>query len=105
MIFMSKTVAVFIVTIVLVIALHAFRAWQPTNIKGRIFSGNGEVHVLAVKGTDSVKTTSQNGQFTVVVKPGSWKVLIGTSASSSDMSMTVDVAEGRTMDLGVIKIY
>jgi hypothetical protein len=102
---MSKTVAVFIVTIVLVIALHAFRAYQPSNIKGRIFSGNGEIHVLAIKGKDSVKTMSSDGQFSLKVKPGSWQVLIGTSASTSNMFMTLDIAEGKTTDLGVIRLY
>ncbi len=102
---MSKTVAVFIVTIVLVIALHAFRSLGTSNIKGRVISRGGGVHVWAVRGSDSIKVSAQNGFFTLPVKPGSWKVLVGKQMPWPDMGMTVDVPEGQTTDLGIIRLY
>ena len=102
---MSKTVAVFIVTIILVIALHAFRSMEASGIKGRIYSREGEIHVWAVRGTDSLKATAQNGQFSFSVKPGQWKVLVGAHLPLTDMAMSVDVQEGKTLDLGIIRLY
>jgi hypothetical protein len=101
---MSKTVATFIGVVLTVSGLHAFRAMQKSNITGTIISPDAPVWVYAINGRDSLKTRVTNGKFQFTVKPGSWKVLIENSKLFNDEAKKVDVEEGRTMDLGTIRL-
>ena len=64
------------VIVTVVASLHAFRAMQQANIRGKVMEANGVVSVLATNGIDSVGTTPINGVFSLVVKPGNWKVFV-----------------------------
>jgi hypothetical protein len=101
---MSKTVAVFIGVVLMVIVLHAFRAMHASNITGKIITLQKAVWVYAVNGKDSLKTIVSNGSFKLTVKPGSWKVLVSNSKLMPSEGQTVDVREGATMDIGTITL-
>jgi hypothetical protein len=100
---MSKTVATFIAVVLVVIALHAFRAMQQTNITGKVISDAKNVCVYLINGNDSLKTRVNAGHFKLTVKPGSWKVLIDDNKMMIDEGL-VEVREGSTLDLGIIRL-
>lgn len=100
---MSKTVATLIGVVLMVIALHAFRAMKQSNITGKVVSGDKAVWVHLIGEDDSLKTRVTEGQFKFTVKPGSWKVLIENSKLLIDEGL-VEVEEGSTLDLGTIRL-
>jgi hypothetical protein len=100
---MSKTVATFIAVVLVVIALHAFRAMQQSNITGKVITDARNVWVYLINGNDSLKTRVHEGHFKLTVKPGSWKVLIDNNKRFIDEGL-VEVQEGSTLDLGTIRL-
>lgn len=102
---MSKTVAILIGVVSVIVALHAFRAMQESNITGKIFSPRGSsVWVYAINGKDSLRTMVSGGKFRLTVKPGSWKVLVANSDLLMSEGMMVEVEKGSTLDIGTIKL-
>lgn len=101
---MKKTVATFIGVIVMVVALHAFKAMQESNITGKIIPENGAAQVLAIKGQDTVKAIPANGIFVFKVSPGTWQISIDAKEPMNDVKMEVLATDGKTMDLGDINL-
>jgi len=100
---MDKTVATFIGVVSVVVGLHASRAMNQSNITGKVSSEERDsVWVYAVNGKDSLKTMVNNGQFRFKVKPGEWRVIVTKSHIDSEEGKTVEVSEGRTLDMGTI---
>jgi hypothetical protein len=100
---MSKTVATLIGVVMVVIVLHAFRAMKQSNITGKVVTKYNSVWVHLIGENDSLKTKVTDGQFKFTVKPGSWKVLIEHSKLLIDEGL-VEVQEGSTLDLGIIRL-
>lgn len=100
---MSKTVATLIGVVLIVIVLHAFRAMQQSSITGKVDSDEQKVWVYLINGNDSLKARVIEGSFRFTVKPGSWKVMIDDSNVMIDEGL-VEVEEGRTLDLGTIRL-
>lgn len=99
---MDKTVATLIGVVSVVVGLHATRAMNQSNIKGKVTSGRDSVWVFAVNGKDSLKTMVSNGQFRFKVKPGEWRVIVTKSHADTYEGKKVEVSEGHTLDMGTI---
>lgn len=99
---MDKTVATFIGVVCVVVGLHASRAMRQSNITGKVSSEKDSVWVFAVNGKDSLKTMVSNGQFRFKVKPGAWRVTVTKKHPIDEGGQTVEVSEGRTLDMGTI---
>jgi len=98
---MDKTVATLIGVVSVVVGLHASRAMHQSNITGKVSSERDSVWVYAVNGKDSLKTLVSNGQFRLKVKPGAWRVTVKNHTTNEE-EQTVEVSEGRTLDMGTI---
>lgn len=99
---MDKTVATFIGVVCVVVGLHASRAMHQSNITGKVSSERDSVWVFAVNGKDSLKTMVSNGKFRFKVKPGAWRVTVTKKHPDDVGGQTVEVSEGRTLDMGTI---
>lgn len=102
---MKKAGVTLFVIVTVVATLHAFRAMQQANIKGKVIEANGVVSVLATNGIDSVGATPENGVFSLPVKPGNWKVYVNARTPYRNVMMNVPVYEGNTIDLGIIRLH
>lgn len=100
---MSKTVATLIGVVLIVIVLHAFRAMHESNITGEVISEDNKVWVHLINGEDSLKTIVTRGHFKCKVKPGSYKVMVQNNELMVDEGQ-VEVIEGNTLDLGIIRL-
>jgi hypothetical protein len=58
--------------------------------------------VLAVSGSDSVRAISEDGQFALMVNPGTWKVIVA-GKENSVICDHVEVSEGKKTNLGEIR--
>ena len=99
---MDKTVATFIGVVSVVVGIHASRAMHQTNRTGKVSSERDSVWGYAVNGKDSLKTMVSNGHFRFKVKPGAWRVTITKNHEDNEGGQTVEVSEGRTLDMGTI---
>lgn len=103
---MKKSVITFIAIVLMVITLHAFRAMQQPTITGKIVPSNGATKVWAINGNNLLKVEPTNGLFKIAAGPGQWKVMVQASAPYRDFSIpaAVQVQEGKTLDLGEIRL-
>jgi hypothetical protein len=101
---MKKAGMTLFIIVAIVATLHAFRAMQQANIKGRVREAAGVISVFATNGIDSVGTTPVNGVFSLIVRPGNWKVLVNTRTPYRNVMLNVPVYEGNTIDLGLIRL-
>ena len=102
---MNKTGATTLIIIIVVVAtLHAFRATEEANIKGWVVQSGGSATVLATNGIDSVTTGTVNGFFSLLVKPGNWKIHVNGRHSKRHYFVNVPVYEGKIIDLGQIRL-
>jgi hypothetical protein len=100
-----KTVWVLISVIIVVIALHAFRAAQRSGISGRINPSDAGQMVFAVHGADTVKLIPSNGSFLLEARPGLYKLIVDAKEPYKDVLMeNVEVVNGKTTDVGEIKL-
>lgn len=76
-----------------------------TVIKGRVDPINAAVEVWAISGSDSLKAGVEDGTFTINGKPGVYKVVVIAKVPYKDVIKDdVQVANGNTTDLGVIRL-
>lgn len=102
---MKKTIATLIVIIIAVASLHAVRVMQQSSITGKVSPSDGAEVIVAINGTDSLKVKpNDDGGFSFIVKPGSWKVWVDARNPYKDATLDADVKEGQTADLGEIKL-
>lgn len=101
---MKKTFATLVAIIIAVAGLHAFRAMQPSMIRGTVYPVYGVSEVYAIHGTDSTRIKPGNGTFTFTIKPGSWKLFINAREPLKDVVLDVVVKEGQTNNLGQINL-
>lgn len=104
---MPKTVLTLLITIVAVVTLHAFKAYQTPVIAGRVFPHDAAERILVVSGVDSVLGhTDSKGNFSVNVKPGSWKVVIeGKGDYKNRVMENVQAKEGVGSNFALITLY
>jgi hypothetical protein len=104
---MQKTVLTLLITIAVVVCLHAFKAYQQPVISGRVFPKDAAAKVIVVNGTDSLTgRTDRDGKFSVNVKPGTWKLIIQGKQPYKDRIMEKVLAkEGGGSDIALIPLY
>ena len=102
---MKKTFVLLLVTIGMIVGLHAFRFTDESSITGKVNPPDGVVSVSAGNGSDSVRSNPTEGIFTLIVKPGAWKVFIDAKEPFKDIILDkVEVKEGQRTDLGEIRL-
>jgi hypothetical protein len=91
--------------IAVVIGIHAERLLHSGSIEGRISPSMGSPSVIAVKGNDSVKVTSNNGHFGMELQPGDWKLIFAIKELNGiPIEKNVQVLEGQRINLGEIRL-
>jgi len=102
---MKKIVITLCVAFAAFIALSAFTNLAGTSIHGTITPADGAKKVWAVNGTDSVSVTPVSGNFSLDVKPGTWKLKVEAASPYKDAVVeNIVVTEGQSADAGDIKL-
>jgi len=104
---MKKIVITLCIAFAGFIALSAFtnRINIATSIHGTVTPADGAKKVWAINGTDSVSATPVAGNFSIDVKPGTWKVKVEAASPYKDAVVdNVVVTEGQSFDAGEIKL-
>jgi hypothetical protein len=96
----------FLMVMGLVLGMLAFTFIKNGGIQGKVSPADGAAQVLAVSGTDTLKTEINNGSFTFsAVKPGTYTVWVKAKAPYKDTSVeNVAVVDSATTDVGEIKL-
>ena len=85
--------------------IHSFKIMQSGFINGKVYPSDNIESVVAVNGTDSVKVTSENGYFALMVKPGIWKVIVDAKQPYKNIIQeNVEVSGGKNIDLGEMRL-
>jgi hypothetical protein len=88
-----------------VIGIHAERLLHNGTVEGRISPIHSSPSVMAIRGNDSIKITSQNGHFGVDLQPGDWKLIFALKEfNGSSTEKKVQVLEGQRVNLGEIRL-
>ena len=91
--------------IAVVIGIHAERLLHSGSIEGRISPSAGSPSVIAVRGNDSVKITSNNGHFGMELQPGDWKLIFAIKELNGiPIEKNVQILEGQRINLGEIRL-
>jgi hypothetical protein len=91
--------------IAVVIGIHAERLLHNGSIEGRIIPAMASPSVIAVRGNDSVKVTSNNGHFGMELQPGDWKLIFAIKELNGlPTEKNVQVLEGQRINLGEIRL-
>ncbi len=103
---MKKTMVTLVVVCSSIIMLHAFRTLQDSGIKGAIRPADASVSsVWAISGVDTIKTQPVKGNFILVAKPGTWKLVVNaTGPYKEGIIEAVIVNNGQFTDVGEIKL-
>ena len=100
-----KNGATLTATILLVAAFHSFRNSQAGTIGGTIVPADGAVYVWAFQNRDTAKVVPENGQFTLPVANGVWKVIVDAKDPYKDVLIeNVQVNDGKETNLGEIRL-
>ena len=94
------------VLVIILLSLFTFAALPGGSIKGTISPPDGATQVWAISATDTLKTTISSGAFEIPdVKSGTYKVMIDAADPYKDVTKDgIQVTDGRTTDLGEIKL-
>jgi hypothetical protein len=91
--------------IIAVIGIHAERLLHNGTIEGRISPAAASPSIIAVRGTDSVRVSSNNGHFGTDLRPGDWKLIFALKEYNSiPTEKKVQVLEGQRINLGEIRL-
>jgi hypothetical protein len=91
--------------IIVVIGIHAERLMHNGSIEGRISPAKASQSVIAVRGNDSVKVTSNDGHFGMELQPGEWNLIFAVNEYNGfHGTKTVQIREGKHVNLGEIKL-
>ncbi|MFI5451301.1 carboxypeptidase regulatory-like domain-containing protein [Pedobacter sp. UC225_61] len=88
------------------LGLFAFGSIKEGGIQGKVTPAEGAKEVVAVAGTDTLKSQISNGAFVFSnVKKGTYTVWVKANAPYKDASVeNVAVTDSATTDLGEIKL-
>lgn len=88
------------------LGLFAFNAVNEGGIKGKIIPANGAKEVVAVMGTDTLRSEINNGTFLFShIKKGNYTIWIKANAPYKDASVqNVAVVDSVTTDVGEIQL-
>jgi len=98
---MKKSVLLCGILAASVAGLFAFTTSQ-TGISGKVTPQDGAETVWAI-GTDSTKGMINSGNFSIQVKPGSYKVIVDAKDPYKDVTLeNLEVRDGQPLDVGEI---
>jgi len=98
---MKKNILSYGIIAASVAGLFAFTSAQ-TGISGKVTPQDGAETVWAI-GTDSTKGTISSGNFSIQVKPGTYKVFVDAKDPYKDVTLeNLEVREGQPLDVGEI---
>ncbi|OLY92384.1 hypothetical protein SAMN05444008_11636 [Cnuella takakiae] len=88
------------------IALFSFKPHTASSLKGKIAPAESVGTVWAIAGTDSLKTSAIEGEFSFAeIKPGTYKIVAEAKAPYKNLEKEgVEVKEGETTDLGTLML-
>ncbi len=102
---MKNAIVQLCLVVLVITGIHAMRLIKANTINGKVSSPDALQFAWAVNGNDSVIVAANNGNFSLKVKPGIWKVLLHTKSPYKNMVIShVIVSEGRSTDLGDIRL-
>jgi hypothetical protein len=94
-----------VLIIVVVIGIHAERILHNGFVEGRISPVIPNSSVIAVRGNDSLKISSQDGHFGMNLQPGDWKLIFASrKINSIPMEKNIQVVEGQRVNMGEIRL-
>jgi hypothetical protein len=100
-----KNGATLTATIILIAALHSFRSSQMGSIGGTVSPPDGASYIWAIQNRDTVKGAPVNGQFSLAVNNGIWKVVVDAKDPYKDVLIeNVQVNDGKETNLGEIRL-
>jgi hypothetical protein len=103
---MKKASLNFLAVAGLSIGLFAFGSIKEGGIQGRVTPAEGAKEVVAVAGTDTLRTQISNGAFVFgKVKKGTYTILVKANSPYKDAAVeNVAVTDSATTDIGEIKL-
>jgi hypothetical protein len=91
--------------IVVVIGIHAERLLHSGSIEGRISPAKASPSIIAVRGNDSIRVTSNDGHFGMELQPGDWKLIFAVKEFNGvPTEKKIQVLEGQRINLGEIRL-
>ena len=91
--------------IIVVIGIHAERLMHHGSIEGRVSPVKASQSIIAVRGKDSIKVTSNDGHFGMELQPGDWKLIFAINEYNGVHAVkNVQVREGKRVNLGEIRL-
>jgi hypothetical protein len=102
---MRKAVWELNIVILAIICIHVISSLPSGFISGKIYPGNMGESVVAIRGTDSVRTKSKNGFFEMRVRPGNWKIIVSSKEQTKNIVRdNLVVNQGQQVNLGEIRL-
>lgn len=103
---MKKASLNFLAVAGLSLGLFAFGSIKEGGIQGRVTPAEGAREVVAVAGTDTLRSQMNNGTFVFSnVKKGTYTIWVKANAPYKDASVeNVAVTDSATTDIGEIKL-
>ena len=88
------------------LGLFAFNAVKEGGIQGKVSPAEGAKEVVAIAGTDTLRSQISNGSFVCSnVKKGTYTIWVKANAPYKDAAVeNVAVADSATTDIGEIKL-
>jgi hypothetical protein len=86
-----------------IVFLMAFRNDQQSAITGRISPANAAENVWVISANDSIRAGVASGNFSVLVKPGTYKLFVDAKDPFKDVLLdNLDVKSNQALDIGEI---
>ena len=103
---MKKASLNFLAVAALSLGLFAFGSIKEGGIQGKVTPAEGVKEVVAVAGTDTLRSQISNGAFVFTsVKKGTYTIWIKANAPYKDASVeNVAVTDSATTDIGEVKL-
>lgn len=103
---MKKASLNFLASAVLSVGLFAFGSIKEGGIQGKVTPAEGAKEVVAVAGTDTLRSQISNGTFVFSnVKKGTYTIWVKANAPYKDAAIeNVAVTDSATTDIGEIKL-
>lgn len=102
---MKKKLQVAVMALFTTAAVYGFAYQTSSGVTGKIIPPEGAVAVWAIQGTDSLSVKPVVGLFNLELKPGWYSIVVQTNQPYKPVQFEkMQVQEGKTIDLGEIKL-
>lgn len=100
-----KKIMIILFPVLLLIGFSGFQTDLISGIQGSVDPPQGAKKVWAVSSADSVSVVPQAGNFSIEVKPGTWRIFVETVAPyKSSVLDNIVVNPEQFTNVGVIKL-